>query len=96
MTSDKELERIVNKQFEMIGEKITFSDLPEDGLVEVKKKFIPWYHHYKFRDEEQYEQWRTWARGELGNEDDKELNKIDLLYGLSFKYRPQKGQLELL
>lgn len=100
MIGDKDLERIINKQFEIIGEKMTFAKIPDDGMIKLKKKTLPWYHYYKFDNEDQYNSWREWAREELLKIDvlkiNEELDKIDMLYGLIIKYKSQKGQLELL
>ncbi len=99
MKKDELIEQVMNKQFQMIGEKITIASLPEDGLIEVGKKKIMWYQHYKFDSLEQYEQWRSWAEQELSSKLikwKKELDFADMIYGMSYKIpKTQKGQLDL-
>lgn len=84
--------KLINKQFEMIGEKdIKFEDFPKDGIIkrDTKKKY--WYEWYWFKDKEQYLEWRDWARKVLTDillfpdQVEKELNYLDLRYGLNYK-----------
>jgi hypothetical protein len=98
MKREQLIAKIVDKQFEMIGEKITLEGLPDDGMIEIGKKKMYWYDHYKFDNLEQYEEWRSWAEKEIKVLPNwlNELNFIDLLYGMSYKIpKIQKGQLDL-
>lgn len=89
--------RIVNKQFEILGEKTRFSDIPDDGVVQNGKKKDYWYNVYKFT-EEQESTWKQWALDELREvcSDDVEalevLREIELLYGFVLRYT-KKGEL---
>jgi hypothetical protein len=95
------VKRVVNKQFEMIGEEFRIKDLTEHPIIElkVKKKVktVYWYEYYLFKDENQYLEWRKWAEEELKREGygTKEIVEIDLLYGMNYKLDKTKGQLDL-
>jgi hypothetical protein len=90
------LEKVLNKQFEMIGEKVRFKDLPEDGMITVNGKKIRWYDHYKWDTMEQYEKWKKWARGQfdiLGQSNaDYLMMYADLRYGFTVRYK-KEGEL---
>lgn len=82
----------------MLGIKMRFSDIPEDGLVESgKKKKDYWYNVYKFT-EEQEKEWRDWALEELRKacSDDKRVmevfREVDMHYGFVIRYK-KKGEL---
>ena len=91
----KGLERIINKQFEMIGEKILWREIPESGIVTVKIKKkdteMFWWDRYLFKDEKQYREWEKWALEELKKEkmEDEWVN-LFLLYSLNFPVK--KGE----
>lgn len=101
--NDELKKKIVNKQFEMIGEKVKMGDLGSDRSVTIivnkKEKRIPWYEYYKFKSYDQYMEWREWALIELTKEGrQNELDKIDMLYGFNFPLEldeNKKGQLTL-
>lgn len=89
---DKILTKIVDKQFEILGVKMKFSDIPESGLVDGKK----WYNVYKFTEEQELK-WKEWALKELEEEcDEKQAKEIfrelDMIYGFIRRY-PKKGEL---
>lgn len=93
--------RIANKQFEIIGEKIRFADIPDSGIVTYKigkkEKKDYWYNIYKFTEEQESE-WRKWAWKELekycaDNIHRQELfRRLDLCYGFNIRYR-KEGEL---
>lgn len=94
------INRIINEQFRRIGyDNIKYEDLPEDGILEFKKKKIKWWEYYLFKDEEQYISWKEWAIN-LMKEHNIPPNKfpiIDMTYGLNYKL-PQtqkEGQMKL-
>lgn len=80
----------------MIGEKMTFEELPQDGVLTVGKKKMNWYEHYKWDSMEQYEEWRKWARNEmkiLGEKaSESALNYADFRYGFTVRYK-KEGEL---
>ena len=84
--------KAINKQFQMIGEALTYDDI-KNGTVEVKGKPVAWYTLYHFRDEEQYNEWRKWMEKE--GYSNKLRDEIDLAYGMTYKYKKEKGQLDL-
>lgn len=98
---DKALTRLANKQFEILGMKIKFSDIPDNGVVTYKdgkkEKKDYWYNVYKFT-EEQEKQWRDWALAELRKICSEEevtrsvFRELELLYGFSIRYI-KKGEL---
>ena len=96
MIEESLLEEIVNKQFEIAGESIRANQIPDDDMIEVGKKKIYWYYHYKFQNEAQWLEWRKWAEDRLREEGIKkvetELNQIDLIYGMAI-HIPKEGQL---
>lgn len=84
---------IINHQFKMIGEKITYDELPETGEIVVGKKKMNWWDYYMFKDEEEYLKWKNWAIALLkvkGMEN--KFDIIDMTYGL--KYRLPQTQKE--
>ncbi len=92
--------RIANKQFQMIGEKLKFEDIPDTGVVSYKvgkkDKTDYWYNVYKL-SEEQEREWYNWAWEELSKHGtEKEIRdifvKLNLLYGFSVKYK-KEGEL---
>lgn len=92
----KQLEKIINKQFEMIGAKITWSQIPESGIIKemVKKKEVEifWWEKWQFESEAQYKEWEKWAKEELKKDDlESEWVSIFLLYSLNFPWKKGKG-----
>jgi len=87
------MSKILNKQFEMIGEKMTFEDLPVDGILIINNKKVRWYDHYKWDSWEQYQEWKKYAKeelkilGERGLE--KFLNYMDFRYGFIIRYKKE-------
>jgi hypothetical protein len=98
---DKILTKVADKQFEILGEKIRFEDIPDDGLVTYvvgkKEKKDYWYNVYKFT-EEQEEKWQNWAKKELRKVCADEIHlaevfrELDLLYGFVRRYT-REGEL---
>ena len=89
-------DQIINHQFKMIGEKVDYKDFPEDGFITINKKKIKWYDYYQFKDQAQYEEWKEWALEILEEEGMlKEMYHIDMKYGMNFKIKKEKGQLDL-
>lgn len=94
---DKLLSKILNKQFEIIGETMTFEKIPESGLLPVGKKKDYWYNIYKFT-EEQEKEWKDWALKELkkhytvDEEAEAKLRDLELRYGFIIRYK-KKGEL---
>lgn len=88
----KLMKRIVNKQFEIIGEKITFADIPADGIVEVGKKKKNWWEVYHFTEEQENE-WKKWVEKEIeGNYlEDTQLLYIEMRYGFTRDYSKKEG-----
>lgn len=86
---------IVNKQFEMIGEKVRFEDIPDDGIVTIDGKKKKWYDVYKFTEDEEKE-WREWSMKKLGILGQENARKImdyaELRYGFCIRYK-KKGEL---
>lgn len=87
---------IADKQFEIIGEKIKFKDIPDSGVITIPKKKTGdyWYNLFKFT-EEQEKEWRQWALKELSKITDKPeyaLRSLELKYGFSIRYK-KKGEL---
>jgi hypothetical protein len=87
------LYKILNKQFAMIGEKMTFEELPESGEIEVKGKKMMWYNHYKWESMEQYEKWKEWAWSKLEHLGEtmgkRVLTYIDFRYGLIVRLKKE-------
>lgn len=92
---DKRMIPILNHQFKIIGENITFEDINE--FVEIGKKKVIWYEYYLFKDKNQYEEWKEWALKEMKQKNITErFDKIDMIYGLNYKIKPiEKGQLKM-
>lgn len=91
----KALERIINKQFEMIGEKILWKDIHDSGIVTVKVKKVDtdmfWWERYQFKSETQYREWEKWALEELKKEKmEEEWVNLFLLYSMNFPLK--KGE----
>lgn len=85
------VERIVNRQFQMIGETITFKDIPNDGEVVKDGKRMMWYHCYKLTSEQE-EEWRKWTWEQLamlGEERPRAFYHINMLYGMTVRYKKQ-------
>lgn len=99
----KDLEPLINKQFQMIGESIKYKDIPDTGEIVIGKKKMMWYHYYKFPTREMYEKWRKWAHEELELLDrGKEIDEFDGIFGMNwdwtkeFKEKKEGEQLALL
>jgi hypothetical protein len=88
-----QLTPVLNKQFEMLGLKMKFSDLPEDGIVQNGKKKDHWYNVYKFTEEQETE-WREWAWERLKGLENANYWMIyaELRYGFAVRYT-RKGEL---
>lgn len=85
----KFIEKLIDKQFEMIGVNFRFKDIPDDNVILVNKKKKYWWEVYKFKDVEQYGEWRKYLLEQLkGNE--KEVNRIDFCYGLIYEYKKEE------
>lgn len=74
----------------MAGHKVIWKEIPEDGLVTIGKKSKYWYELYKFKNVEQYNEWREWAEKRLGqiytgSKLKSEMNYIDLRWGMSYE-----------
>lgn len=86
---------LVDKQFEILGEKIRFKDIPEDGLVEYgnKGKKDMWYNVYRLTDEQE-KKWKEWMKEKLKSRIniDKIILDLDLRYGFPISYK-KEGQL---
>lgn len=83
---------LVNKQFEITGIDFSYERIGEDGIIQVGKKRDYWYNIYKFENEEQYIEWRDWVTEQLSKkflpgEVEKEANFVDLVYGMTYKYK---------
>lgn len=93
MIIEKELVKYVDKQFEMIGEKVRIKDIPSNGIITINEKKMYWYEYYKWENTEQYNEWRQWMKKELeliGNEKiEYILNYTDLRYGLTVRYKKE-------
>lgn len=57
----KKMASIINHQFKIIGENITFEDLSETGEIEIGKNKIMWYDYYKFPSKRE-----VWGVEEMG------------------------------
>jgi hypothetical protein len=81
MVVEASMVKIINRQFEMIGEKIRFEDIPDDELITVGRKKIYWYNHFKFT-EEQEKEWVKWMRNTIkGTSLHNRGDFIELRYG---------------
>ena len=93
MVIEKDLVKYVDKQFEMIGEKVRIKDIPSDGIITINGKKMYWYEYYKWDSMEDYEKWKDWMRKELeliGNEKlEYVLNYTDFRYGLVVRYKKE-------
>jgi len=91
--------KIADKQFEILGLKMTFADIPESGVVTYtegkKEKKDYWYNVYKFTPEQE-QHWVNWALNELlksiGDEGEVEklFLEVNLRYGFPVRYTKQK------
>jgi hypothetical protein len=97
------LNRLVNKQFEIIGQPdIKIEDIEKGITIKdgKKEKIVDWWKMYSFESNEQYQKWRDWAIKELSRMDgtERQLNTditfIDLVYGLPVKIK-KEGQTTL-
>jgi len=93
---EERLLKLINKQFEIIGETQTFEKIPDSGIVVIGKKKDYWYNIYKFT-EEQEKEWKEWVLKELeeeypSDEATKKLQDIELKYGFVIRYK-KKGEL---
>lgn len=94
MELPKGIEEILNKQFKIIGENITFDDIPESGVFIEGKKEINWFERYKFSSYEQYLKWRKEAEPIIISKGHK-FDEVDMLYGLNYKYIKTGDQVSL-
>lgn len=85
----KFVETIINKQFEMIGVNFRFADIPDSGVIIVGTKKKLWYDHYKFKDMEQYQEWRKYVLAQM-NGSEKETNSLDFNYGMTYEYKKEE------
>ena len=82
---------VVDKQFKIIGVDMKFADIPENDLIEVEKKKVLWYEHFKFTEEQESE-WRDWIeKNNRGRLSPNELMFIELRYGFVLDYK-KKGE----
>lgn len=87
---NKVYEKIIDEQFIIIKEKITYRDIPENGLINIGKKSILWYNHYKFQNKEEYIQWKDWAIKELNKLGrSNEFTILDLTFGLNYHIKKE-------
>lgn len=90
MVISKFRESVIDRQFEMIGVKFRFADIPVDGMIEVGKKKKLWYEYYKFKDMEQYKEWKKFVLAQMnGNEQD--ANELDFAYGMNYEYKKEEN-----
>lgn len=93
-------ERIIDKQFEMIGCDLRFRTIPKNSMIEVEKKKkkveVPWWLHYRFDSREQYEDWANWAIGVLQEnavpDYEWEFKMLDFEYGMTYQYKKEEGE----
>lgn len=86
----------MDKQFEMLGMEMRFSDIPEHGVVTYKEgKKDYWYNIYKFTEAQEAE-WEKWALAELrkiyGDSADGIFVRLTLTYGFAIRYK-KEGEL---
>lgn len=89
--------KIVDQQFKLIGENMTYDALPE-YVEDKKKKKIKWWDYYMFKDEEQYLKWKEWAIAQLKEHNmEKDFDTIDMTYGLNYRMveTQKEGQMAL-
>lgn len=98
MELDSTLTKILNKQFQILGLQIKFSDIPESGIITYKEgkkeKKDYWYNVYKFTKKQESE-WKEWALEELKKIHSKEdaesiLRDLELRYGFSIRYTKEE------
>ena len=80
--------KVINEQFKIIGEKLTFEQISPSGMVIISGKKRNWYEVYKFT-EEQEERWRKWALNLLSKEYDNPetvLQDLELRFGFVRSY----------
>lgn len=88
----KMAEKLVNHQFKILGEKMTFEEIPEDGIVRIGKKKVRWYEHYLFT-EEQEKEWRDWCKEQVKDcHVEVDMFMIDMVYGFNRRYK-KEGEL---
>lgn len=91
----------MDKQFEILGERMKFADIPESGIVTYKEgkkeKKDYWYNVYKLTEEEEAK-WHDYMLTELEKfcADDVHLERVfqhlDLCYGFVRRYK-KEGEL---
>lgn len=86
MQIPKNIEKILNRQFEIANHSINFDLIPESGYLKVGKSEKPWYDIYQFKDKEQYESWVQEAKPVIEKLGYKFMD-IDFMYGMSYKYK---------
>jgi hypothetical protein len=94
------LHRLVNRQFQLIGQDVTIQELKNGVTLKEagKTKIKEWWKVYQFDDEQQYMEWKTWAANEIeayydSIEEDElqlEINYLDLVYGMSYKIKKEE------
>jgi len=67
----------------MIGEKITFTDIPEDGMVTIGKKKMKWYEYYLFTEAQEQEWCKEQVKDYLLPID---FFKLHMVYGFNRRY----------
>jgi disulfide oxidoreductase YuzD len=83
---------IVDRQFEMLNIGMRFSDIPEDGVIEVGGKRDYWYNIHKFTAEQEQE-WMEWAYEELKRKAaEEDFEYMNLRYGIVRRYK-KEGEL---
>lgn len=78
---------LANEQFKIIGLKLKYEDLPDDGIIVFNGKKKKWWDCYGFSDQQQYEKWKSLAIKQLLKEGYEEsyFNEIDMVVGLDIK-----------
>lgn len=93
------IKRVVNEQFKIIGEKMTYECLPEFVEIGKTKKKIKWWEYYLFENQAQYLKWKEWGKAIMKEgEMEKMFDLLDMTYGLNYRMieTPKAGQLALL
>ncbi len=67
---------------------MTFQRMEEEIEIKEGKKVrkVPWYEHYKFENEAQYQEWKVWAIKEM---EGKDFDELDMLFGLMYKWKEE-------
>lgn len=104
MHNEPLLNRLVDRQFQMIGLDVKIGDVKNGVQVKdgKKVKVVDWWKAYHFEDEEQYMEWKEWAANEIfkfySNIEESELqieiNYLDLVWGMSYEIRKPIEELE--